>query len=87
MAKRLTSHDVRHLHICTICKTIGAYGSALATKIDAPLVVRANLKTYKHPACMQIQEILSLPFPERGEIRMCDVDADTLNAILSLGAR
>lgn len=77
-----TSHDVRKLHLCSECGRIGAYGSELASRIDAPLVLRNGPKLYAHPRCMRIQHLVLLSASELGEIRLGDVDEQTMQTIL-----
>lgn len=77
-----TSHDVRKLHLCSECGRLGAYGSALANRIDAPLVLRNGPNAYAHPRCMTIQHLVLLSASELGEIRLGDVDERTMQTIL-----
>ena len=75
------SHDVRKLHLCAECGRLGAYGSDLANRIDAPLVVRSG-DCYIHPRCMRIEHLVLLSVTELGEIRLGDVDERTMETIL-----
>jgi hypothetical protein len=78
----LTSHDVRKLHVCSECGKLGAYGSELATKIDAPLVVRTGLRSYAHPKCLRIEHLVLLSEKELGEVRLGDVSNRTMETLL-----
>jgi hypothetical protein len=82
MAQRFTSHDVRKLHLCSECGKLGAYGSELATKIDAPLVLRTGRRKYAHPRCMRIEHLVLLSDEELGEVRLGDVSPRTMETIL-----
>lgn len=79
---RFTCHDVRKLHTCSECGRIGAYGHELASRIDAPVVLRTGRQKYTHPRCMRIEHLVLLSVAELGEIRMCDVDERTMETIL-----
>lgn len=77
-----TSHDVRKLHLCSECGRLGAYGSALANRIDAPLLLKNGPKAYAHPRCMRVEHLVLLSVSELGEIRLGDVDERTMETIL-----
>ncbi len=78
----LTSHDVRRLHLCSECGKLGAYGSELATKIDADLVVRVGQRAYAHPRCLRIEHLVLLSRKELGEVRLGDVSPRTMETLL-----
>lgn len=82
MSDRFTSHDVRRLHLCSVCGKIGAYGSELATKIDAQLVVRVGQRKYAHPRCLRIEHLVLLSRKELDEVRLGDVSPRTMETLL-----
>jgi hypothetical protein len=81
-SRGFTSHDVRKLHVCDECGKLGASSSALATRIDTTILMKTGRQSWMHPGCMRIEHLVLLSREQLGEIRLCDVDARTMETIL-----
>jgi hypothetical protein len=88
----MTSHDVRKLQTCVLCKGLGIH-RPVNPGIGWPLVicvhsdaVQKKWRSYAHPSCyleeMGIRKLLSLPVQELRTIRICDVPMRAMQAIL-----
>jgi hypothetical protein len=84
-----TSHDVRKMAVCHVCKGLGVKRDAeLATKIDADILVSDGPKRWVHPKHLKIEQIEALPQIDIDNIRLNDVSAAVMRKILkSVGIR
>jgi hypothetical protein len=80
----MKSHDVRKMHECSLCGGIGFY--RLPDCAEGLLVVAVSSGVYAHPRCYRLRrgldKLLALPTEELGTIRLCDVSAPTMKAIM-----
>lgn len=84
----ITSHDVRRMRVCYLCKKLGIYKPKNAdVKMALVIQVSNRLRLYAHPRCFEKlgrPKLLALPLKELAHIRLCDVSMRTMQAILDV---
>lgn len=82
------SKDVRGLHVCTYC---GKLGQSMPKLYDFKSgTTRRRHVAWAHPRCILknaapgfgLRNLVNLPEEELGKVRLCDVDEETMRAIL-----
>lgn len=80
----MKAHDVRRMHTCSEC---GKLGMTSAEPFDPlPALVRigsGKAQKVSHPSCIPVSLLLVLSREELDHVRICDVDEETMQSILS----
>lgn len=77
----MTSKDVRRMRICQKCGGAGIHKPHDCT-VALELILKVDSRSYIHARCMETSDILRLPDDEIKHIRICDVSARAMQAIM-----
>lgn len=88
----ITAHDVRRLHVCSLCGELGIH-KPVRSQTFIGLVICTNtfrapgrVADYQHPTCYagaSVTKLMILPREERDFIRICDVTTEQMKGLLA----
>jgi len=84
----MKAHDIRKMHQCGVCKTLGVYKPEPSGDTVPLVILQSNYDfRFIHPRCLirkgGLKALLQQNKEELGRIRICDVSRRALNAVLN----